>query len=459
ANLVVKHSAMAAGERARGWIEAPAGRADIVLGTRLAVFVPLPRPGLIVVDEEHDASFKQQESLRYSARDVAIVRAREAAVPIVLCSATPSLESWRHAASGRYTLLRLARRAHAASALPEVRLVDTRTSPAREGISEPLAGAIGARLARGEQALVFLNRRGYAPVLSCVKCAWVSGCARCSARLVVHLADRQLRCHHCGLTERIPRACPECGNLDLQPFGRGTQRLEAALAERFAGARILRIDRDTARRRGSLEEMLGRIDAGKADILVGTQLLAKGHHFERLTLVGVIDADAGLFAADYRASERMFAQLEQVSGRAGRVELPGEVLVQTRYPQHPLYLALVRHDYEGFARVLLEERRQAGFPPYVCEAALRAEADDIAAALGFLREAAKRAPSEREGVTVFDPAPMLLERLAGRARAQLIVQSRSRTRLQSYLREWNASLAAKRAAGVRWHMDVDPTEF
>ncbi len=340
-----------------------------------------------------------------------------------------------------------------------VRLVETRTVQTREGISETLAEAIGQRLACGEQALIFLNRRGYAPVLSCVKCAWVSGCTRCSARLVVHLKERALRCHHCGLAERIPRACPECGNLDLQPFGRGTQRLESSLAERFPAARILRIDRDTARGRGNLEQMFDRIDAGEADILVGTQILAKGHHFERLTLVGVVDADAGLFAADYRAPERMFAQMEQVAGRAGRVELAGEVLVQTRYPRHPLYAALERHDFEGFAQVLLKERRQAGFPPFVCEAALRAEAGEIAAALKFLRQAAELARRDCDGVTVFDPSPMLLERLAGRARAQLIVQSNSRPRLQWFLREWSRAISEMRSPRLRWHLDVDPTEF
>jgi primosomal protein N' (replication factor Y) len=459
ATIVVQHSAMAEGARARGWIEAQSGSAQIVLGTRLAVFAPLPRLGLLVVDEEQDPSFKQQESLRYSARDVAIVRARAAGIPIVLCSATPSLESWRHAQAGRYALLRLSRRARADSALPEVRMVDTRTDASRDGISGPLAQAIGERLARSEQTLIFLNRRGYAPVLSCAKCGWISGCKRCSARLVVHLKDRELRCHHCGDAARIPRACPECGNLDLQPVGRGTQRLEASLAERFPRARILRMDRDTVRHRGSLEAMFARIEAGEADILVGTQILAKGHHFENLTLVGVVDADAGLYAADYRAPERMFAQLEQVSGRAGRAGVPGEVILQTRYPNHPLYQALVRHDFEGYAQILLDERRQAEFPPYVFEAALRAEALGIDVALGFLRAAATRAPSERDGVTVYDPSPMMLERLAGRARAQLIVQAHSRVRLQLFLREWRAELASIRAPAVRWHLDVDPTEF
>ena len=459
ATIVLQHSAMAEAARARGWIEAQSGRADIVLGTRLAVFAPLPRLGLVVVDEEQDPSFKQQESLRYSARDVAIVRARAAGVPIVLCSATPSLESWRHALAGRYSLLRLSRRAHAESALPEVRLIDTRGEASHDGISAALAQAMGERLARGEQALIFLNRRGYAPVLACVKCGWSSGCRRCSARLVVHLKDHQLRCHHCGSTARIPRACPDCGNLDLQPFGRGTQRLESALAVRFPKARLLRMDRDSVSRRGSLEAMFGRIERGEADILVGTQILAKGHHFENLTLVGVINADAGLFAADYRAPERMFAQLEQVSGRAGRAGLPGEVLLQTRHPRHPLYQALVRHDFEGYAQIMLEERRAADFPPYASEAALRAEARGIGTAIEFLETAAKQAPRDRDGVTVFDPSPMMLERLAGRDRAQLIVQSHSRARLQHFLRDWRAALASLRAPGVRWHLDVDPTEF
>jgi len=463
ARIVVQHSAMNEAERARGFLDAQNGSADVVLGTRLAVFVPLPRLALLVIDEEQDPSFKQQESLRYSARDVGILRAREAGVPVVLCSATPSLETWHYATNGRYALLALSQRAPAGAGLPaglpQVRLIDTGIHAPRDGIAPPLAEAITERLARGEQTLLFLNRRGYAPVLACAQCGWMSGCPRCSTRLVVHLRDHALRCHHCGYATRIARACPDCGNLDLAPVGRGTQRLEATLGERFPGARVLRMDSDTARARGRLEVMFRRIESGEADIMVGTQILAKGHHFERLTLVGVVNADAGLFSANYRAPERMFQQLEQVAGRAGRADLPGEVLIQTRYPAHPLYQALARHDYAGYARILLEERRQAGFPPFVFEAALRADADHLEPAMRFLRDAAELAPSSPEDVTLFDPAPMALERVAGRSRAQRLVQSVSRPRLQAFLAEWSAALYAGRYPGVRWHLDVDPTEF
>jgi primosomal protein N' (replication factor Y) len=457
AKIAIQTSAMAELERARGWLDAQSGRADIVLGTRLAVFVPLPRLGVIVVDEEQDASFKQQEGLRYSARDIAIVRARSAGVPVVLCSATPSLESFHHAQSGKYALSRLTRRAIEDAAMPVIRLIDTRNETPRDGIASGLAEAITARLERGEQALVFLNRRGYAPVLACPACDWVSGCPRCSAHLVVHLREKLLRCHHCGLAVPIPRTCPQCGNTDLQPFGRGTQRIEATLAERFPGASILRVDSDAARGRGKLEDLLQR--AGRADILVGTQILAKGHHFERLTLVGVLGADSGLFSSDYRASERTFAQLQQVAGRSGRAKLPGEVLIQTRYPHHALYRSLVNHDFAGFAGNLLAERREAGFPPFVFEAALRAECRDADRALHFLQSALAHAPKERASISLFDPAPMSLARLAGLERAQMLLQSGSRPRLQAFLRDWSEWLQTAPTHGVRWHLDVDPIDF
>src|SRR5712671_2623039 len=417
--IVTQTSAMAELERVRGWVLAHSGRADIVLGTRLAVFTPLPRLGLVVVDEEQDASFKQREGVRYSARDLAVARAQAAGVPVVLCSATPSLETFHHATSGKYELVQLTRRAIDRAALPAVRLIDARAHPPSDGVAAPLLEALAACLARGEQSLVFLNRRGYAPVLACPACGWVKGCRRCSAHMVVHLAEQRLRCHHCGLAEGIPRACPECGEPDLQPFGRGTQRVEAALAEKLPRARILRVDSDAVRARGKLEDLLER--AAHADVLVGTQLLAKGHHFERLTLAAVLNADSGLFSSDYRASERTFAQLQQVAGRSGRANLPGEVLIQTRYPDHPLYRSLVNHDFTGFARSLLAERREAGFPPYVFEAALRAESGEMARALHFLESAVERAPQSRASLTVFDPAPMSLARLAEMERAQVLL--------------------------------------
>ena len=449
--IVTQTSAMADLERVRGWLLAHGGRADIVLGTRLAAFTPLPRLGLVVVDEEQDASFKQREGVRYSARDLAIARARIVGASVVLCSATPSLESFHHATSGKYQLVALTRRAIDRAALPAIRLIDTRVHPSQEGIVPPLLKA------RGEQSLVFLNRRGYAPTLACPACGWVKGCSRCSANMVVHLAARRLRCHHCGLAEGIPRACPECGNPDLQAFGRGTQRIELLLGEKFPQARILRVDSDAVRARNRLEDLLER--AAHADILVGTQILAKGHHFERLTLAGVLNADSGLFSSDYRAGERTFAQLQQVAGRAGRANLPGEVLIQTRYPDHPLYQSLVRHDYAGFAKSVLAERREAGFPPFVFEAALRAESRDESRAQRFLRAAIGRAPQRGSAITVFDPAPMSLARLAGVERAQVLLQSRSRPRLQAFLREWSDSLYRTPAHGVRWHLDVDPIEF
>ena len=459
ARIVMQHSAMAEMERARGWLDAQQGQADIILGTRLAAFVPLAKPGVFVIDEEQDASFKQQEGLRYNARDLCIYRAREAGIPVLLVSATPSLETFHHASTGRYRLHMLSARAHAKAALPAVHLIDTRKHPTKHGLSEPILQAISARLSRGEQTLVFLNRRGYAPVLACPACGWISDCPDCAAHLVLHLADKRLRCHHCGHGEAIPRHCPSCGNADLQPLGRGTQRLEVSLAEHFAQARILRIDGDSTRNRGSLESMLAQVHSGEADILLGTQILAKGHHFENLTLVVVLNADAGLFAADYRASERLFAQLEQVAGRAGRAALPGEVWIQTRFPGHALYQALVRHDYAGFAGSLLEERQQAGFPPYVFEAALRAEAAEQPVAMAFLSQALALAPEQREGITLFRPVPLAMPRLARLERVQLLMQAESRPRLQAFLRDWNTALGQLRATGVRWHIDVDPTDF
>jgi primosomal protein N' (replication factor Y) len=458
-HVVSAHSGVADAARARAFLAALEGRAAIVLGTRLSVFMPMPALQLIVVDEEHDASFKQQEGLRYSARDVAIYRARQRDIPIVLGSATPSLETFHHAESGRYTKLELPERAVAAAELPTVVTVDTRKQKLQDGLSAELIAAVGARLQRGEQSLLFLNRRGYAPVLACPACGWISHCRRCAANLVLHLADRRLRCHHCGLETAIPHACPDCGNLDLQPFGRGTQRLEAKLAELFPDARILRIDRDSADSPKKWQALLATIHAGAADILVGTQMLAKGHDFPKLTLVGVVGADAALFAADFRAPERLFAQIMQVGGRSGRHDLPGAVLIQTEYPDHPLYRALVEHDYAAFANAQLAERAAAGFPPFAFQAMLRAEARELEQALDFLRGAVARAPSFAE-VMLYDPVPMRLARLKNRERAQLLVESRSRPALQGFLTEWMETLhSLKTPRELRWHLDVDPLEF
>jgi primosomal protein N' (replication factor Y) len=452
------HSGLEDVARTSAWLAAARGEAAIVLGTRLAVLAPLPRLALVLVDEEHDTSFKQQEGLRYSGRDAAVYRAKLAGCPAVLGTATPSLETWYNWQQKRYERLELPERASPGARLPTVRTVDLRREKPDQGFAPPTLAAIAARLSRGEQSLVFINRRGYAPVLACEACGWAAGCARCTARMVVHAADRRLRCHHCGAESPIPRACPTCGNVDLRPVGRGTQRVEEALAARFPGARIVRIDRDSARRRGEMSRTLERVRRGDADILVGTQLLAKGHDFPGLTFVGVLNADSALVSTDYRAAERLFAVLQQVAGRAGRREQPGEVLVQTRYPGHPLFTALARHDFAGFAQSQLAERKAAGFPPFVFEAALRAEAPKLDAAMRFLREAARLADAPA-AVRVYDPVPNVITRRAGLERAQLIMQSSSRRALQGYLAALSAALFEAAPRHLRWHLDVDPIEF
>ena len=461
ANVVSLHSELAEAARERNWRAAFSGEAQIVLGTRLAIFTPMPQLQLIIVDEEHDPSFKQQDGMRYSARDLAVIRARQLAIPVLLGSATPSLESWANAQGGRYRLATLRERANPEATLPAVRILDTRRLALQEGVSEQLARAIEQRLERGEQSLVFLNRRGYAPVLACPACGWVSRCKRCAANLVLHLADRRLRCHHCGFEHGIPKACPTCGNQDIHPFGRGTQRLETWLQQRFPEARILRVDRDSVKSRKQWEAVLERIHGGEADILVGTQMLAKGHDFPKLTLVGVLGADSALFAADWRAPERLFAQLMQVAGRAGRAELKGDVVIQTQYPDHPLFAAVAAHDYPGFAAGQLQEREQAGFPPYAFQAVLRAEAPQMADAIAFLKTAASLPMlAEHDNVVVYDPVPMRMARLANLERGQLLVESPSRPALQAFLPRWREAVETIKAPSrLRWHLEVDPFEF
>lgn len=459
--VVALHSELAEAARERNWRAAFAGEADIVLGTRLAVFTPMPRLGLIIIDEEHDASFKQQDGMRYSARDVAVVRARQAGVPVVLGSATPSLETWANAHGGRYGLLTLKERANRQATLPQIRILDTRRLPLQEGVSKVLVEGIRQRLERGEQSLIFLNRRGYAPVLACPACGWVSRCHRCAANLVLHQADRRLRCHHCGCEQRVPKACPTCGNQDIHPYGRGTQRVEEWLQGEFPEARILRVDRDSVKSRKQWEAMLERIHGGEAEILVGTQMLAKGHDFPKLTLVGVLGADSALYSADWRAPERLFAQLMQVAGRAGRAELKGEVVIQTQYPEHPLFSSLVAHDYAGFAAGQLKEREQAGFPPYAFQAVLRAEAPQMADAIAFLKAAAGLPViGDHEQVMLYDPVPMRMARLASLERGQLLAESMSRPALQAFLPQWREAIEGIKApAKLRWHLEVDPLEF
>ncbi|MFX1763507.1 primosomal protein N' [Paraburkholderia sp. A1RI-2L] len=463
--IVTLHSGLAEGERARHWLAAHTGRARIVLGTRLAVLASLPRLAMLVVDEEHDPAYKQQEGLRYSARDLAVWRAKQLGVPVVLGSATPSLESWWQAEQGRYTRLTLSRRAIADAVLPVVKLIDLEEERRRgrasfEGLSGPLIAAMKARLERGEQSLVFLNRRGYAPVLSCDACGWVAGCPRCSAYVVLHKPERTLRCHHCGWESRIPHSCPDCGNVDIAPMGRGTQRIEEALASAVPGARVLRIDADSTRRKGSAQALFSDVHAGDVDILVGTQMIAKGHDFQRVSLVGVLNADNALFSHDFRASERLFAQLMQVSGRAGRAGLPGEVIVQTRYPRHAIYHALARHDYVGFANSQIAERRDAHLPPFVYQALLRAEGRTLEAALAFLAEAAQALATipAAERVTAYDAVPLTIVKVMNVHRAQLLVESQSRGALQATLRAWQPALRGLRGV-LRWNLEVDPLDI
>ncbi|MFN0306267.1 MAG: primosomal protein N' [Burkholderiales bacterium] len=467
--IVILHSALAGNERAQAWVDAQTGRARIVLGTRMAVFTPFRDLRIIVVDEEHDSSFKQQDGVRYSARDLAVVRARALNIPVVLGSATPALETFANGETGRYRTLSLPERARPGALLPTIRLIDVRQESPPHGVSQALSAALSLRIERGEQSLVYLNRRGYAPVLACGACGWVADCTRCTAHMVVHMEGKQdaagvrkafLRCHHCGLEQSPPRACPTCGNVDLVAFGRGTQRLEDAIVALFPRARVLRIDSDSTRNKGSWDSMRTAIAGGDVDILIGTQILAKGHDFPRLTLVGVLNADASLMAGDYRAPERLFSQLQQVAGRAGRGELHGEVLIQTRYAHAALYQSLVRNDYRGFARQQLAERTSAGFPPSTAEAVLRAEARDVESASGFLLSALRVAPKDQSGVTIFDPVPMTLTRLSGWERAHVLVQSSSRRALQAFLGQWVASLHALPVQrDLRWHVDVDPLEF
>ncbi|OIQ73973.1 primosomal protein N' [mine drainage metagenome] len=454
------HSQMNESERLHGWLRAQNGEARIVIGTRLSVFTPLAHPAVIIVDEEHDASYKQQDGMRYSARDVAIMRGKMADIPVLLGSATPSLESWHNAQVGRYDLLRLAQRAVDSAALPRIHTIDTRRPQPENGISAALLSAIEHRLQRGEQSLLFINRRGYSPVLLCSACAWVAPCTRCSARLVVHLRQRRLRCHHCGSEQRIPLQCPSCGNPDLHPTGHGTQRLEEVLAERLPQARILRVDRDSMRRKNAIREMTAQVHANEVDILVGTQMLAKGHDFPNLTLVGVIDTDNALFSPDFRAAERLFAQLMQVAGRAGRAEKPGEVLIQTNFPDHLLFHALQRHDFAEFAISLLEERRLAHFPPYCHEALLRAEAADYEPVRAFMARAKSVAENLAENVTIYDPLRPQMERLKGMEREHLLIQADSRQTLQQFLQTWVPLLREMpQGTKVRWAIDVDPLEY
>jgi len=464
ARIALLHSALTDRERMDIWLAARDGELDIVVGTRSALFTPLKHPGLIIVDEEHDASYKQQEGLRYHARDLALVRARLENLPVVLGSATPSLESLHNAEQGRYAHLRLSLRAGGAQP-PRFERLDVRSRPLDSGLSQPLLKAMGATLERGQQVLVFLNRRGFAPTLLCHDCGWLAQCPRCDARMTYHRGSGELRCHHCDQRQVPPRHCPSCGKLDLRPVGAGTERAEERLQLLFPDIPVLRIDRDTTARKDALGKLLKTIHSGAPCILVGTQMLAKGHHFPKVTLVAVLDADSGLFSADFRASERMAQQIVQVAGRAGRAEEPGQVLIQTHLADHPLMVQLAEEGYPAFARQALQERRSAGLPPFAYLALLRADAHRQDQVENFLEAAYHVA----EGLAVnlalpqvelLGPVPAPMERRAGRYRAQLLLQSSSRAPLHRLLGIWTAQLESlPEARQVRWSLDVDPIDL
>ena len=461
--LVVFHSDLSVGERHSAWEAARSGAAPIILGTRSAVFSPLQNPGLIIVDEEHDLSFKQQEGLRYHARDIAVFRAKLEGIPIVLGSATPSFESICNVRQGRYKLLRLGNRPLGAI-LPQIRYVDLKKAPLQQGLSRPLIDAIALRLQAKEQSLIFINRRGYAPVLFCSSCGWQAQCRRCDTKLIFHKTDYSLRCHHCALESAPPEHCPECAATSIVPLGGGTQRVEAHLSQVFPEARVVRIDRDSTRRKGELEYRLDQAVKGEADILIGTQLLAKGHHFPMVTLVGIIDADQGLYSVDFRATEYLFQQIMQVAGRAGRASNPGQVLVQTFHPEHAHFKHLQDHDYDGFAQVALEERLQAQHPPYAHFALFRSESTKPVEGLRFLQAVNRLGinllRNQAPGIHMMDPVPSPMEKRAGRYRAQLLISARSRSRLHDFLRVLILRVEELRQVRrVRWSIDVDPMEM
>ena len=456
--VVALHSALTHSERRDAWRAAHGGRARIVIGTRSAVFTSLPRLALIVVDEEHDPSYKQQEGFRYSARDLGVVRARGAGVPIVLGSATPSLETLENAATGRYAKHSLPQRPGAA-AETRMSLIDLRRHAADQGLSTPVMGAIAAHLQAGGQVIVFLNRRGFAPSLFCNSCGWVAPCAHCDARMTLHRRAQQLRCHHCGAHAPIPAVCDQCGHA-LLAVGQGTERVEETLARLFPDASLARLDRDTASARGSIQTVLERVHSGEARILIGTQMLTKGHHFPDVSLVVILDADQGLFASDFRATERLAQTITQVAGRAGRAARAGEVLIQTEFPEHPLLTRLITEGYESFAASALQERREAQWPPFSRLAMLRAEAKDRNRLADFLQAAAERGVRLNEaGIKVLGPASALLARRADYFRAHLLIETSSRGDLQRYLARWLPRIEdLPGAQGMRWSIDVDPLE-
>ena len=455
----VLHSQMAAGRRTQDYLRAMLGQAKLVIGTRLAVFTPLPDVGLIVVDEEHDGSFKQDNELRYHARDLAVWRAKQSGCPVVLGSATPSLESWHKAQSGAYRLLQLTERAHAAAQLPQVDILNVGRLKLDNGFSPQALQLLKQNFEAGGMSLVYLNRRGFAPALFCGDCGHTFGCPNCSAKMVLHQRARQLRCHHCDHREPIPFKCPDCGNQDLTAVGHGTQRVEETLRAFLPKAAVVRVDRDSTAHKNDWADLYRRIADNEIDILVGTQMLAKGHDFARLNLVIVLNADGSLYSADFRAPERLFSELMQVSGRAGRADKPGKVLIQTQLPEHPVFAAVKAQDYAVFAENELNERQMFSMPPFGFQTAVRADAPRVADAMEFLNAAKETlAPLLPESVSQFGAAPMLMVRLAERERAQIFLESTSRQDLHRAVSLWVQVLQQNRDGKIRWSVDVDVQE-
>lgn len=455
----VLHSQMAAGRRTQDYLRAMLGQAKLVIGTRLAVFTPMDDVGLIVVDEEHDGSFKQDNELRYHARDLAVWRAKQGGCPVVLGSATPSLESWHKAQSGAYRLLQLTERAHTAAQLPQVDILNVGRLKLDNGFSPQALQLLKQNFEAGGMSLVYLNRRGFAPALFCGDCGHLFGCPNCSAKMVLHQRARQLRCHHCDHREPIPFKCPDCGNQDLTAVGHGTQRVEETLRAFLPKATVVRVDRDSTAHKNDWADLYRRIANDEIDILVGTQMLAKGHDFARLNLVIVLNADGSLYSADFRAPERLFAELIQVSGRAGRADKPGKVLIQTQLPEHPVFAAVKAQDYAVFAENELNERQMFAMPPFGFQTAVRADAPRVADAMEFLNAAKETlAPLLPESVSQFGAAPMLMVRLAERERAQIFLESPSRQDLHRAVSLWVQVLQQNRDGKIRWSVDVDPQE-
>jgi primosomal protein N' (replication factor Y) (superfamily II helicase) len=459
AEIVLVHSGLTDNERLQAWIKAKNGTAKVIIGTRSAVWTPMKSPGVIIVDEEHDPSYKQQEGVRYSAKDIAILRSRDEKATIILGSATPSLESLHNVEKNKLNRITLYTRVENAQP-PKFKLIDLRGKKLHGALSDELIESMRQVIGDKKQVLLFQNRRGYSPVQMCHECGWIHKCDRCDIPLTFHKHLNRLLCHHCGIQRPQGDACHECSSTEIIPVGHGTERLYETLSDLFPDANILRIDRDTTRHKGAMNSFTDKILSGEIDILVGTQMLAKGHHFPNVTLVGIIDADMGLYSNDFRAGEKMGQMITQVSGRAGRASHPGTVMIQTHYPDHPLIKLLIQNDYQNFAQIQLTERKMVNLPPYIYQVLLRAEGYEIDQPLNFLRQSETKLRNITDNLEIFGPYPSPIEKRRGRYRFQLLIHSEKRSELQKYMHEWvNKLEQIKIGNKVRWSLDVDPIDL